>query len=356
MTLLQQLLAPIFALATSIYGFSQQIYNTVKQLLDLAGGVPYGPNTQTTVTVLQDPTSGLAALYALIVGLQSDLDTSVAEILLAIGTPQQAGSAVTLPTTTPSGGAWVDLGNVGSSIWNFTDPPGDITPYQYVKLAGSWVDFQNVDGQGPPIDWLFYANDYQPIFDDAWAVTYPSDDPSTIAPSDTLLTWLTGQNPTATVTWFGGVGAQVQVHFSTGSDVETFLTKIIDADFQLLKSFIFPSTPVQTPPVWPGLAGVTLGTPIALATGVTVPGPLDGVLVEITSVPSYTGLFDFDGDPSYRNVGGITFQTDNGQDELPQTLGFASAVYCPRAMTRAVLAKVRTPGAIVGTVTPWVRT
>jgi hypothetical protein len=302
---------------------------------------------------LNDPTIGLDALHSQIAALAANQVTDTSSILTAIGTPQQTGDPVTLPATTPSGGSWVDTSNAGNTIWEYVETPGDITPYQYNKLAGSWVDFLNVDGQGPSIDWLFYANDYEVIFDDAWTVNYPSDDPSTILADDTLLSWLTRVNGGATVSWFGGTGAQVQVNMGGSDDVTIFLTKIIDADFQLLKAGIFPPPPVQTPPIWPGIANVVLGTPVAIATGVTITEQMQGVIITITSVPAKQGQFNFDTAISWRNIGALSFFDDNGEQEYPQTLGFEDCVYCPTTMSVASGVRLRSSAGVAGTITPW---
>lgn len=305
------------------------------------------------ISLLNDPTIGLDALHSQIAALAANQVTDTSSIITAIGTPQQVGDPVTLPTTTPSGGAWLDAGNAGNTIWEFTEVPGDITPYEANYRAGAWVDFLEVDGVGPQIDWLFYASAYHPVFDYAWTVSYPSDDPSTILSTDDMLTWLTRVNPGASCSWFGGTGAQVAVHFSTGSDIEDFLTLIIDAQFQVLKAQLFPSSSSENAPVWPGLSGVTLLTPVAIADGVTITEVMHGCLIAVASYPLSRGQFSFNGVISVRNLGALAFFSDNGDEEFPQTLGFTSAVYLPKSMASAAGLVFRTTGGVTGTITPF---
>jgi hypothetical protein len=106
--------------------------------------------------------------------------------------------------------------------------------------------------------------------------------------------------------------------------------------------------------VWPGLAGVTLGTPVAIAAGVTITTPMDGVLIDITAAPVKQGYFTFDTVLSYRNIGALAFQSDDGQEEFPQTLGFTSAVYCPKTMQHAAAVVFRSSVGLTGTITPFI--
>jgi len=89
------------------------------------------------------------------------------------------------------------------------------------------------------------------------------------------------------------------------------------------------------PPVWPGLAGVTLGTPVALAQGVDVIGPLHGVLLDITSTDrvmpfQQTGAF-----MTYRNTGRFSFYNDDGWAEDWGGIPSNHAQLMPRQMAIA---------------------
>jgi hypothetical protein len=82
---------------------------------------------------------------------------------------------------------------------------------------------------------------------------------------------------------------------------------------------------------------------------------MDGVIIAITDEPAKAGWFTFDDVRSYRNLGAISFVSDNGDQEPPQNLGFTQEVYVPRTMVQASGVKVRAVGGVEGTVTPWVR-
>lgn len=107
------------------------------------------------------------------------------------------------------------------------------------------------------------------------------------------------------------------------------------------------------PPIWPGITGVRLGTPVALTPMLTLAGPMNGVVVTITSVPAGQGSYDYNGLTEYRYIGSLTFLSDRGDAEHYQQLGFQSAVYTPRTMHSAASVHLRTYAGVSGTITPW---
>jgi hypothetical protein len=137
----------------------------------------------------------------------------------------------------------------------------------------------------------------------------------------------------------------------------TVRARVTMAEWDAMMALRFPApvaVDVNVPPVWPGLDKVTLGTAVALAPGLTITEPMDGVLISITGTePSFTHWFTYDDLRAYRNVGALVFLTDDGQAENFQPIGFVSAVYCPRSIKRAGAVKVMTGHGLTGTVTPW---
>jgi hypothetical protein len=117
-----------------------------------------------------------------------------------------------------------------------------------------------------------------------------------------------------------------------------------------------PTSETVVPPVWPGLDRVTVGTPVALVDGAVVPGPLDGVIVDVTDHPTGAGRYAFGAISSWRYLGAVLFVADNGAAEWPISIGPESGVVTPRSMVRAASATVRLSGAFTGTVTPWLIT
>ena len=112
-------------------------------------------------------------------------------------------------------------------------------------------------------------------------------------------------------------------------------------------------TPAGGPPVWPGAAGVDLGTPVALADGLDVVGPLHGVLIAITGHPAGAGVFGFGDMHSWGHAGAVAFRTDEGDYEWPISLGPENQVITPRSMAVAAGARLRLGHNYTGTLTPW---
>jgi len=107
-------------------------------------------------------------------------------------------------------------------------------------------------------------------------------------------------------------------------------------------------------PLWPGIAGVDLGTPLALSDGMTIDGPLDGLLIHFTAVPAAAQRFSFGSQLSYKYSGAVMFGSDNGQYEMAQNLGAEHGILTPKTMIRADSAVLRLGSGFAGTVTPWV--
>jgi hypothetical protein len=106
-------------------------------------------------------------------------------------------------------------------------------------------------------------------------------------------------------------------------------------------------------PVWPGIAGVTLGTTVALVDGLHLTTAMDGVIIAITTPPSRTGTMNIgDATFDYRE-GQVAFESDEGDLEMWQYLGFRNALYTPRSLQHAAGARFRVLAGAEGTVTPW---
>jgi hypothetical protein len=128
----------------------------------------------------------------------------------------------------------------------------------------------------------------------------------------------------------------------------------IATDIALIKGALSPSQ-AGGPPVWPGLDNVALGTPVDLATGLTINEPMDGVLVSITGVDQYKTWYTYDTRRAYRHIGALAFLADNGAVEQYQVVAFTSGVYTPLHLERAAGVVIRTAAGTTGTATPWSR-
>lgn len=181
-----------------------------------------------------------------------------------------------------------------------------------------------------------------------------SADPSTILLSDAdVSAWLNRVVPLP-VGWSGWAPDQDGLAVAIpAAPVESngIVCTMTPADFAAAKDLLRGRL---TPPIWPGTGLVTLGTPVAISDGVTVPGPLDGVLVSITGVPYPVGYYAFGALKSYTRMGAIVFISDNGDLANAIPLGPESQVVSPTAMSRADHAIIRVKTGVTGTITPWV--
>jgi len=150
-------------------------------------------------------------------------------------------------------------------------------------------------------------------------------------------------------------GGSVWLEQTGGANAAYFRCTLTDADIQALwpAEADPPAEATNVPPVWPGVANVTLGTPVALADGLTITTPMDGVLIAITAVDQYKTWFTYHDTKAYRHVGSLAFFSDNGELEEYQLIAFEEGVYTCRYMKQAAGVKIRTAGGTVGTVTPW---
>jgi len=301
--------------------------------------------TKTAAAYVTDGTYGLPALAADIAALSAQLAAAETAIELAVGTPQQTGSPVTLPGTFDQ--------DVCNAVWNNT-------PYSYPRTMGYAVvnTAQSVIqasylGIPPQIGHFLVASvDFASQDFVLPGFTYPTWDPGDVLIGDTLLSMMTRQNPGFTCAYGNPPQTNVLLTEPLGAGI-SWITDLDETAFSELKQFYFPLTAFPTAPVWPGLANVTLLTPVALATSLTISEAMDGVLVSITAVPTKQGQFAFGDLISWRNAGALAFVEDNGDAEYPQNLGFQSAVYLPKAMAHCSGVVVRASPGVTGTVTPF---
>lgn len=109
-------------------------------------------------------------------------------------------------------------------------------------------------------------------------------------------------------------------------------------------------------PLWPGLANVTLGASLPLTDGMTVPGPLHGLIFTITASAPRAQKFMFGTVASWARVGQVLFVTDRGDYERGQTYGIDQHIVTPTTMQSAASALILVNPNWEGTVRPWTRT
>jgi hypothetical protein len=313
-------LAQILLLASSI----QQDVTAVRAVIQPTG------STATLDQIYNLLQRVYTAIYAPAYGINSMLARQGDQIGVVVGNTQTnfgspgSGTSFTLAELTQFAGELAyNLGQVQANFRSFTNP--------LLTIGARWYE-DNPTGTAyvPPID------------------------PSTILSSDaTVLDWLNREYAVPGITWGTSGSNYVQGTDSYASNNVIYTCTLSQEDFDAIKAALYPVG--QTAPVWPGLANVTLGTPLALSDGLTVPGPLDGVLIDITAVPPSTGFYPFGTLLSYSHIGGIVFVDDNGDLEEALGIGPQSQVQTPRSMSQADHAILRLKSGVTGTVTPWVR-
>lgn len=336
------------------------LINPISAILRLVGittkeTVPYHVQNQVDAIAnqLNDPTHGLAALQTQLATFQATTALDFTAVLTAIGSPQQASTPVTLPATTPAG-AWPTDAGTAASVWGTAAEFSPPTMYELVNDVG-----RSVLAVAEAGNWGPYSSPYfstvgwdQTVGPGASGLTYPAPSADAILSTDTLTTWLTRELPTWTVhPGYWGSDA-IAVYGDPGSGPLIHTCTLDDRTFSILKATLFPAA-INLPPVWPGISGVTLGAAVALSDGLVVMGPLAGVLIVITSVPTPISYYPFGTIKSYVRAGAIVFTDDNGDSEFPQPFGPDNQCILPKSMTGATSATVRLPSGIVGTIQPF---
>jgi len=186
-----------------------------------------------------------------------------------------------------------------------------------------------------------------------------------VVPGDTVLSFLLRTQPAFDWQVLSGHhywdGGTVGFPTDSGGNLCWIICTLRDGDLEtqqaasLITSEEFLPDPVPTPPVWPGSAGVTLGTPVALVDQLHLVGTMDGILVNVTTPPSKVGKRAIGGAFYDYNTGEVAFETDSGDIEPWQYLGFRDAIFTPKTMTSAAGVRLRVLAGAEGTVTPWVK-
>lgn len=107
------------------------------------------------------------------------------------------------------------------------------------------------------------------------------------------------------------------------------------------------------PPMWPGLAGVSLGTPVELTESGIITAEMDGILVDVTANKAGAGGFGTNGAQYTWRGGWMTFLDATGRAEPYQFMGWASAFYLPKQMAHANGACLVLRDILACTVTPF---
>lgn len=267
---------------------------------------------------------------------------------------------------------------IALAVWNMTYPTmnlmgeeDDVQMNWVVGLLHDYLTFQAGYVGFPVLDKMHFNGIAKSIFTlDNFAgywtnlasTPLPNLDLSLVESGDTVWSYLTREydayswQRTGPGTWPQGNRIYLQV----GENAAYYVCTLTDAD---IRNWWPPeSDPPPTvnvtadfPPVWPGLAGVTLGDSVALVDQLNLQGTFDGVIVTVTTPPTKTGRRQIGGATYDYGVGEMAFENDRGDLEPWQYLGFRNAVFTPKTMKQASGARFRVLAGAEGTVIPWTR-
>lgn len=305
-------------------------------------------------SLLEDPTCGQQAQCAQLSTIISDLATLAGDIA-ALGSPQQTGVAVTLPAVPPSAYVAPTSGANASAVWATVSADAGTQMGAIMAIQSAFWrivrDSLAFDGRlSPGFNFQFDPTAWVNNGFTSWVEVSITD----IQPTDAdLLGFLTRTAPSLTWhqtgegTWWADVG----------SGNALIQCKLTEGEFEFLRMLAGgpPAAGIPVvPPVWPGLAGVTLGTPVAIVpTSQTITGPLNGVILDLTTIPQPLPFFDLNAAQGWSKIGQLTFVDDNGDAEPQQLLSFVHGLFMPKSMTRAVSCGVKTLSGLGGTITPF---
>jgi hypothetical protein len=319
--------------------------DTAQSILDQTG-VIIG-DTESTVY-------GLAAIKTAVDDLAATL-AAVAVQVSSIETAVIPGVTVTtLPTVPPTGYGSTDISSLPHDIWLYNMPGRGYPIYNYLDAAGQWGAFSaNLRWLGDENQYfaaVFTPHDFVPGADD-WVPVF---DPTDILIGEDILACLTRQNSGWTLAWSFAPGGYVRLNFPGTADIQEWQTTFDQAGFASIKALVWPPSLAPLGPIWPGVANVTLLTPVAITSALDITEPMNGVIVTLTGVPPDKPRYVIGDQTATAHIGQLAFLSDNGDMEYPQNLSFASELYVPTTMLLAAGVKLRAVPGVTGTVTPWV--
>lgn len=294
-----------------------------------------------TYAIVNDIQHGNVAIKAALDSLTGSGSYDLNSILAKIAA-LPAGSNIIIPTPEQNAsGVWSTIDPNSPSGKFYGDEQNE--PYQLAVALNDYLAFTVQDALH------FHAHAY---FGDVnqWANLRdtPLPDWGDILPGETRLQWLTRTEPL--FTWDESpTGVIHGLYTPAGDNAPDWWFDLSESEFQRLNGQV---TSNQAP-IWPGLDGVTLGESVALAGDVTVPGPLHGVIVDITAVPPGTGTYQSEGQISYYRRAWLVFVSDNGDGDEFQWVNWQHGVYTPKRLASAASCVIHSASGVAGSATPW---
>lgn len=317
--------------------------------------VPFHISTQVDIIEAQtsDSTFGLAAIQAELATFQATTATDFTAVLTAIaGIETHLTSGVTVDAFTGSAPA-----NIADAVWDAVDTLNVIQRGDELAQAYNYAQHKSAIDETvltvqAPWPWMVGGTWGSSGLGNPNPATIVPVDVSTIIAGDlTSYDWIFRVYDSDLSGFLGDDGMYTVTDLTESAF--NWVAYIPQDQWLELKAALGLGTASIAAPIWPGLAGVTLGTPVAISLTFTVDGPLDGVLVALTAVPTLKGHYVYDDIDQSLKIGALTFVSDNGDAEYVQALGFTNEVYVPKNMAHADSCKVRTVSGVTGTVTPF---
>jgi len=343
------------------------ILNVVSQILGIASiiqgntaktaqeNVQFSIDTNTSITeaAVTDGTIGLAAIKAELTTIETTLTSLASSVALATDLAAISGQLTGLSSALPV--AWVTP--IGNAVWGWPVPTSNNPASFFLSIAG-WAaqqrGFPQVQEDTPFATglWTLVGTWGEDGVSDPNPNTTFDLDVTTILTSDaTSADWL--NRVYSTVTWLPAFpNGCLGLDDVDGSNWSWVVDLPIDK-WLALKADLGLSSTSKSAPIWPGLSNVTLGSSTALSNGLVVTGPMDGVIVAITSAPAGKAKYVYGTVAAYQHVGALSFESDNSDQEAFQPLQFESQVYVPNTMMQAASVRFKVDPAVTGTVTPW---
>lgn len=283
-----------------------------------------------------------------------DIHNQIAALSAQVAAYSPAATHVDLPPTAPAGYGGASTSDTADAVWRYVWPAtdqqtGDMLGVSYVQAAlagnaGAWAGKEGIRFQVETNTALEFTS--LPDFGT------PAPNWSNITPTDTILSFLTRE--------WGGIwhtdannGTLFQYANETTKAV-IFRCTVDPLEFEYLKSIMNPSSAtVAVPPVWPGLAKASLSATHVLSDGLIITEPMDGVILELTSVAPPIQRIHYGTVEAYGHIGALSFGNDNGDQEAFQFISFANQVYCTLHFKRAQSVVIKLRAGISGTATPW---
>ncbi len=266
---------------------------------------------------------------------------TLTEVLAAIAA-LPAGSAIVVPSPSDNAaGVWAYVNGA-------TPAPGT---YQVgAQLAEAWGVLTELYRSGA---WRVNGNPFfvvewpgSPITNLSTSFAYPTPDWTAIGSYTSVVDWLNGTD-TSGRTWSLDADSGLATTYDTLAGEQWFAMRCLLRDTDL-----YPTAGVGAP-IWPGLAGVTLGTPVAITEPTIIAGPMDGILITLDTADPGAGQWAVDTFTSWRYAGYVVFLSAEGHADTTQFLGPADNVFCPKGMAHADSCVVYLNKISTATVTPW---